>query len=217
MTKEDASKAEGIWDRMAAGYDELALKQFETAYRLSCGKVCEQLHGTEAVLDIGCGTGIISLGIAHCAGHVTGTDTSQEMIATARRKAEEKGITNAVFRKAEGTSQPFKSESFDAVLLFNVIHFLEEPARLVEEAKRLVKPRGVIICASDCLAEPAPLLVRLKVGLQRVLSRVGILPFFWSFSREDLHAVFEGAGLTIDACADLHDAPVNHCILASKF
>jgi ubiquinone/menaquinone biosynthesis C-methylase UbiE len=208
-------KKEGtIWNKLAAGYDARTLQTFKGAYELSIRKASNVLSPQDRVLEVGCGTGIMALGVAPYVKKVIATDISPAMIAVAQDKAERQGVTNVEFYTRDGYALPYELHAFDAVLLFNVLHFVKEPARILQEAHRLLKSSGYLISATDCYAEPVPVTTRLKLGLQRFLKLVGVIPFAWYYHKQDLHTLFEAHGFDIIETEDLHKDPVNYYILA---
>ncbi|MFL7791521.1 MAG: class I SAM-dependent methyltransferase [Anaerolineae bacterium] len=209
-------KARSLWDRQAPNYDKRSLKIYENAYNLSIQKTRAILSPDQKVLEIGCGTGIISLGIAPFVESVVATDISVQMIAMARSKAERASITNVEFRVCDGYTLLYDDQTFDAVLLFNVLHFVKEPIIMLRETHRLLKPSGYLVGATDCYAEPVPLPFRIGLGVQRLLSRMGIIPFIGYYEKEDLHRLFEQCAFAVAETDVLHPAPVNYYILARK-
>jgi ubiquinone/menaquinone biosynthesis C-methylase UbiE len=220
MTKvEEATrqkKERVIWDKQASGYDNRVLKMYKNAYDLSIQKVRSVVSPDQQVLDIGCGTGIISLGIAPYVERVIATDISPQMISVAKSKAERSSVSNVDFRVCDGYAVPYDDESFDVVLLFNTLHVVKEPAALLHEAYRLLKPAGCLVSATDCYAEPVPFPVRLMLSAQKLLKLVGLIPFMWYYRKEDLHQLFEQSSFVIADSDVLHPAPVNYYLLASK-
>jgi ubiquinone/menaquinone biosynthesis C-methylase UbiE len=209
-------KERAIWDKQAPGYDNRVLKMYKHAYDLSIQKVRSVLSPDQRVLEIGCGTGIISLGIAPYVEAVVATDISPQMISVAKSKAESSSVSNIEFRVCDGYAVPYDDESFDVVLLFNTLHVVKEPAALLHEAHRLLKPAGRLVSATDCYAEPVPFLVRLMLSAQKLLKLLGVISFMWYYKKEDLHQLFEQSSLVIVESDVLHPAPVNYYLLASK-
>jgi ubiquinone/menaquinone biosynthesis C-methylase UbiE len=209
-------KERSLWDKQAPGYDRRSLKIYERAYDLSIQKARATLSPEHQVLEIGCGTGIIALGIAPCVDSVVATDISPQMIAVAKSKAEGLAISNVDFRVCDGYSLPYESQAFDSVLLFNVLHCVKEPTALLREAHRLLKPSGLLVSATDCYAEPVPLPVRLMLGIQKLLNRLGVIPFLWQYEKKDLHQLFERCSFAVVETDVLHPAPVNYYLLAKK-
>jgi ubiquinone/menaquinone biosynthesis C-methylase UbiE len=209
-------KERAIWEKQASGYDNRVLKMYKNAYDLSIQKVRSVLSPDQQVLEIGCGTGIISLGIAPYVERVIATDISPQMISVAKSKAESSSVSNVDFRICDGYAVPYDDESFDVVLLFNTLHVVKDPAALLHEAYRLLKPAGHLVSATDCYAEPVPFPVRLGLSAQKLLRLVGIIPFMWYYRKEELHQLFEQSSFAIVDSDVLHPAPVNYYLLASK-
>ena len=209
-------KANAIWDKMAARYDDRTLRQYERAYDLSIQKTRAVLLPGQRVLEIGCGTGIIALGIAPSVKRVIATDISLQMVAVAREKAESLSITNVDFAVSDGHTLPWADQSFDVVLLFNTLHWVKEPTVLLQEAHRLLKPSGYLVSATDCYAEPAPLPTRLMLGVQKLLHLIVVIPFGWHFKKEDIHRLFEQGHFAVVDAGVLHQTPVNYYLLAKK-
>jgi ubiquinone/menaquinone biosynthesis C-methylase UbiE len=209
-------KERSFWGKQAPGYDKRNLRVYQNAYDLSIRKTRAVLSPDQEVLESGCGTGIISLGIAPFVKSVVATDISPQMIAVAKSKAENLSIANVEFRVCDGYSLPYDSQAFDVVLLFNVLHFVKEPAALLHEAHRLLRPSGYLVSATDCYAEPVPLLFRIGLGVQRFMNLIGIIPFMWYYKKEDIHRLFEQCSFASVETDVLHPIPVNYYLLARK-
>jgi ubiquinone/menaquinone biosynthesis C-methylase UbiE len=209
-------KERSLWDKQAPGYDQRNLRVYKNAYDLSIQKTRAVLSSDQKALEIGCGTGIISLGIAPFVESVVATDISTQMIAVAKSKAESTSITNVEFRVCDGYSLPYDDQAFDMVLLFNVLHFVKEPTALLHEAHRLLKPSGYLVSATDCYAEPVPLPFRIGLGVQKLLNLIGIIPFMWYYKKEDIHRLFEQCSFASVETDVLHPTPVNYYLLARK-
>jgi ubiquinone/menaquinone biosynthesis C-methylase UbiE len=209
-------KEKSVWEGQAAGYDGRVMKTYRNAYDLSIRKVRSILTPEKTVLEIGCGTGIIALGISPDAKHISAVDISPRMIAEAMRKAAEASLDNVEFRVCDGYATPFEDGSFDVVLLFNTLHVVKEPSGLLREARRLLKPSGLLAAAVDCYAEPVPFPVRLMLALQKILKRAGVIPFLWDYRKGDADRLLEENGFAVIETDILHPAPVNYYLLAEK-
>jgi ubiquinone/menaquinone biosynthesis C-methylase UbiE len=210
------NKERAMWDKQAPGYDRRNLRVYKNAYDLSIQKARAVLSPDQEVLEIGCGTGSISLGIAPDVKRVVATDISPQMIAVAQNKVRRLSIPNVEFRVCDGYSLPFDGQAFDVVLLFNVLHLVKEPTALLHEAHRLLKPFGYLITATDCYAEPVPLPFRIGLGVQRLLNLIGVIPFMWHFGKEDIHQLLERCSFDSIETDVLHPTPVNYYLLARK-
>jgi len=209
-------KERRVWRRLAASYDERTLATYRRAYELSIEKAVRVVTPDDDVLEIGCGTGIVTLGVAPHVRQLTCIDITPEMLAEAQAKVARRGLKNVVFRLGDGYHQPEADESFDVVLLFNLLHIVKEPESILREACRLLKPGGFVVSATDCFAEPVPLRARMLLGIQRMMKLAGVIPFVRYYHKLDLRKLFEDGGFEVREAEDLQAIPVNHYILARK-
>lgn len=138
----------------------------EPAIRRQTLKVAAIQPG-EKVLDVGCGTGTLSLAAwrrVQPAGEVTGVDASPEMIQLARRKAK-RNRADAQFHVALIEELPFPDGTFDAVLSSFMLHHLPDDVKEkgFQEIKRVLKPHGRFIAVD--LADRGRSLVARLTGL----------------------------------------------------
>jgi ubiquinone/menaquinone biosynthesis C-methylase UbiE len=98
------------------------------------------------VLDCGCGSGAIALGLAQVVdpGSVIGVDVAEVEIQRCRQKAQEAGITNVRFETGNLYALPFPDRSFDAAFAHNVLEHVAEPDRALHEMARVLKPAGSV-------------------------------------------------------------------------
>ncbi|MCC7450810.1 MAG: methyltransferase domain-containing protein [Anaerolineae bacterium] len=216
---DDASrqqKESSMWNAQASGYDARMKSLFADAYSGSVRKAQSVVRPDQHVLEIGCGTGLITLSIAPGVQHVTAIDISPQMIAIAQDKARSQHITNVDFRVADGYALPFDDQAFDTVLVFNILHIVKEPTAVLREAHRLLKPGGLLVSATDCYAEPVPFKAWLLVSLQRLMHIVGSIPFLHYYHKADLNRLLEQSGFQIVETDVLQAVPVNYYVLARK-
>ena len=103
------------------------------------------LRRGERVLDVACGTGLISFRIADAVGRggtVIGTDISGEMVAAARRLAAERHIGNASFERRDAEALDIDGGPFDAAVCGLGLMYVPNPANALREMGRLLKPGG---------------------------------------------------------------------------
>jgi ubiquinone/menaquinone biosynthesis C-methylase UbiE len=111
------------------------------------------------VLDIASGTGepaISAAQLAGTAGKVVGTDLTEEMLAYARSKASEAGVTNIEFHCVDGETLNFEADSFDAVTIRWGLMFMPEPASCLKLARDVMKQQGRISIACWSAPEKNP-------------------------------------------------------------
>lgn len=94
------------------------------------------------VLDLGCGTGVLTRLLARWpnVGAVTGVDPAPALLAKARAAAA--GLANASFREADGRSLPFEDAAFDLVTCDSMLSHVPGPERALEQAFRVLRPGG---------------------------------------------------------------------------
>ena len=118
-----------------------------TAYRDAYLELID-LPGAASVLDLGCGTGVVTRAIAArdgFAGTVTGVDQSPDFIAAARRLATEDGVgERAEFVIGDAHALDLPNASFDAVVAHTLISHVRDPLAVLAEAARAIRPGGAV-------------------------------------------------------------------------
>ena len=102
-----------------------------------------------SVLDIGCGTGSVSLLLAELAYEVTGVDLSEAMIACAKTKAEAAGYSVA-FRVMDAFNPGFSPQQFDVIVCRHLLWALPEPALALQRWSRMLVPGGRLVLIEGC-------------------------------------------------------------------
>ncbi len=164
MSSSDAEKQVEIqrqnWDRVAPAWEkwDKNLEQSLTfvSYRLiGDARICPG----QKVLDLGCGTGYPSILASHAvgsSGEVVGLDLSENMLAVARRKAQESGVKNISFHSIDVSSLPYEAASFDAVISRFCLMFLPDIHAALNEISRVLKNGGYFSAAVWSSAEKNP-------------------------------------------------------------
>jgi ubiquinone/menaquinone biosynthesis C-methylase UbiE len=148
------AETEGVLIRWAPYYDLVVnLLSFGQAGRLRKLTVeLSLLKPGESLLDVGCGTGSVSVAAKQCTGatgKVAGIDPAAEMIAVAQQKAHRKGL-QIDFRVGTIEALPFPDAAFDVVTASLMIHHLpsdELQAKGFAEIYRVLKPGGRLLIA----------------------------------------------------------------------
>jgi len=108
------------------------------------------LRSDAMVLDCGCGTGTITLGLAEAVpgGHVVGVDLDLSGLKGAHRAAVSLGHQNVSWIGADGRSLPFDGAIFDAILCHSMLETLGDPTPVIAELRRVTKRGGMVGAAS---------------------------------------------------------------------
>jgi ubiquinone/menaquinone biosynthesis C-methylase UbiE len=105
----------------------------------------------DVVLDAGTGTGRMLELLAPYIKRGIGIDASPDMLAIARDRLGQAGISNCQVRRGDVYRLPFADgtaeDGFDAVLFHQVLHFLDDPQGALREAVRVMAPGGRILIA----------------------------------------------------------------------
>jgi ubiquinone/menaquinone biosynthesis C-methylase UbiE len=148
-----------------------------------------------AALDIGCGTGFLSLELVSRGHEVTGIDFAPEMLALAKEKATAAGAV-VRFEEADAESLPFAAGSFDLVMTRHVLWTLPHPEAALEEWIRVLRPGGrLAVIDGHSLVKPGEeqaYSARRSAEYAPISDR---LPFLMGKPQEDIEALFRAKGL----------------------
>ncbi|MDE2836106.1 MAG: methyltransferase domain-containing protein [Chloroflexota bacterium] len=100
------------------------------------------------VLDVGCGPGTISVGLAEAVepGELHGVDMEESQVELARAVAASRRQENAVFHVGDVLALPFEDDFFDVAHCHNVLMHVPDTRAALTEVKRVLKPGGLIGC-----------------------------------------------------------------------
>ncbi|HWA81079.1 MAG TPA: metalloregulator ArsR/SmtB family transcription factor [Acetobacteraceae bacterium] len=137
---ERARIASESFSRQGADWDEMR------ALNLPVGAVAETLlasrpqSGLGRLVEIGTGTGSLLALLAPRISEGIGIDASPAMVALARTRLANAGLTHCTVRRADMYRLPIPEASFDLATLQMVLHYAEDPASVLAEAGRVLRP-----------------------------------------------------------------------------
>jgi ubiquinone/menaquinone biosynthesis C-methylase UbiE/Fe2+ or Zn2+ uptake regulation protein len=98
-----------------------------------------------SLLDLGTGTGRMLEMFGPMIERGLGLDLSLDMLLLARDRLERAGLRNCSVRQGDIYDLPLANDSFDVVILHQVLHFLDDGARAIREAARVLRPGGRLL------------------------------------------------------------------------
>jgi ubiquinone/menaquinone biosynthesis C-methylase UbiE/DNA-binding transcriptional ArsR family regulator len=98
-----------------------------------------------SLLDLGTGTGRMLELIAPRAVRAVGVDQSAAMLALARSRIDQAGLRNVQLRQGDVYAPPVERDGYDLIVIHQVLHFLDDPARALKEAARALAPSGRLV------------------------------------------------------------------------
>lgn len=207
MTSMKNGRGRAFWDRFADRYAARQIKDV-AAYEALITDAASRFTAGDTVLELGCGTGSIAIRLAPFVSRYIATDFSPEMIRISSAKP---APVNLAFEVADAATS-FSSGPFDAICAFNVLHLVDDPARLLAEIHAHLKPGGLLISKTWCFAEVSwPLR-----SLFRTLGFVGLFPPAHRLTVVALRDMMLSAGLEIVEQRVLGAYPQNPFIIARK-
>jgi 2-polyprenyl-3-methyl-5-hydroxy-6-metoxy-1,4-benzoquinol methylase len=189
--------AEKIFDLSANTYDKTEEKRFEPIHLKTLENTKKYLNDSDIVLDYGCATGTKALELAGHVQKIHGIDISSKMIEAAKRKAVERNIENVDFAQTTLFDERYKTESFDAILAFNILHLLEDHQHAMQRITELLKPGGLFITVTTCLAEKKSFLTNFQFFPFRLLGKTRLLPSIKRFKFSELEDLIGNGSLQI--------------------
>ena len=187
------------WDRAVSAYEEGWRDQLEPAHALMLDMVA--LQPDERVLDVACGTGLVSFHAAETVGRwgaVVGTDISGEMVEAARRNAAGRGLDNVRFERSDAEALPLADASFDVAVCGLGLMYVPDPVKALSEMRRVLGPGGRAAAAVWGARRNCGWAEIFPITDARVASEV--CPMFFQLGTQDMLArSFAAAGF-----ADVH-------------
>jgi ubiquinone/menaquinone biosynthesis C-methylase UbiE len=136
------------WDRASEHYDRFWSEQLAPAQTRLLELAA--IRTGERVLDVACGTGLVTLPAAAAVGpdgYVVGTDISDRMVEELRTRAREAGHDHVVLERMGAEEITLPGGSFDAVLCALGLMYTPRPLTALEEMRRVLRPGGRVVMA----------------------------------------------------------------------
>jgi ubiquinone/menaquinone biosynthesis C-methylase UbiE len=132
-------KASRSFDRAAEIYDQTR-PLFEASVEKGMGALLEAAGEGARILEVGTGTGRISIPLLERGANLVGCDLSRRMLSRQREK-----YPAARLVQSDAATLPFPANHFEAVLVVHVMHLIGPWKEALREFKRALKPGGVFL------------------------------------------------------------------------
>ena len=142
------------FDDVAAEYDDEETPEYNECVALVLEHA--DANSEETVLDLGCGTGAIALGLAEDAETVVGRDISEGMMDQAREKAAERGLENVEFGEGRFRDPNYDGEVDVVTSNFAMHHLADDEKREAIDVIADLGPRRIVLGDVMFFGEPNP-------------------------------------------------------------
>jgi len=139
-------EVQAYFNRVARGWDTLR----QDYYGVAVIERTVEAAGLTAqpaalVVDVGCGTGFLTAGLAPRARQVIGVDDSPGMLAVAQENLAALGVPNVELRAGQVTALPLPDAVADATVANMVLHHAPDPQQMMREMARVTRPGGRVV------------------------------------------------------------------------
>jgi ubiquinone/menaquinone biosynthesis C-methylase UbiE len=140
-----AAAAQAYFRRHAAEWDRI--RKLHVADEAVEEAIISALAGTQlrSLLDLGTGTGRMLELFGPSIERGLGLDMSLDMLSLARARLDRAGLKHCSVRQGDIYDLALPKDSFDAVIIHQVLHFLDDGGRAIHEAARVLRPGGRLL------------------------------------------------------------------------
>ena len=209
------------WDRRAAHFDEdFGHSIGSPAERVAWDRILDLVIPKGApldALDVGSGTGFLTLELAARGHRATGIDFAPAMVARAREKAATQGLA-ARFEQGDAENLPYPNGSFDLVISRHVLWTLPHPEAALDEWLRVLRPGGRLAVIdgaqyNDATAPPQRENARTSPEYAAIGDQ---LPFYGGRPRAEIETLLRARGLSDVSSDPLEDLIAAHVTRLSE-
>lgn len=206
MKRQNSPDNQSFWNHWAGRYDSF-MRSSEPLYDRVAQRMKKRLNRDMVVLELACGTGMISQRIVGSVRSLEATDFSADMIARAKAR---NASSRLHFSVADATDLPYADQSFDAVVIANALHVMPEPQRALAEIWRVLKSDGLLLAPTFVHSEGRGFRLRVKL-----MEWAGFHTYF-RWSTKAFSAFVEDAGFAVEACELMNGGVTPLCYLEAR-
>lgn len=143
-----AKDVQAFFERVAMDWDTMRLAYYDERVIETMAEVARIGEGSE-ITDVGTGTGFVAAGLASRVKRAIGIDNASGMLRVARENLDALSVSNAELLVGDLVRLPLEDNSVDAAFANMVLHHAVEPAAMLEEMARIVRPGGMVVIADE--------------------------------------------------------------------
>lgn len=192
------------WGRWS-GRDGRYMRESDPLYEELAARIKARLDRRMNVLELACGTGLLSQRIAGSVRNLEATDDASEQIEAAKRKPHSVRLHYSV---QDAAHLPYGPETFDAVVAVNALHIMPEPEQVLREAHRVLKRGGLLIASTFVSGEGS--------GLRPRSRRMGGFKACYHWDAQGFEHLVSQCGFTAGACVMLDSGAAPLCYLEAR-
>ena len=198
-----AEWAVAYFRRNAAQWDSIRSLHVDDAEVEQALKSQLEQNEIHSLLDIGTGTARILEILGTSVDSAVGIDLSHEMLAVARANLDRANLHNCQVRHGDMYHLPLAERAYDAVTIHLVLHYAEDPAQVIAEAARMLRPGGRLVVVDFATHNEEDL--RTEHGHQRL-----------GFDDSELAGWFAAAELESERPVHLPGTPLTVCLWSAS-
>ncbi len=162
----------GWWGK-SSRFDAESINKKKSVKKYFEGVIGSHLSSNYKVLDLGCGSGGFTLASAGFCKEIIGVDISEKFVEEGQETIKRLNVGNASIMLIKNNKLPFEDSSFDAVIMVDVLHHLDDIHQVIEETLRTLKTGGKIIIFEPNKYNPLLYLMCMFDKNERGLLRLG--------------------------------------------
>jgi ubiquinone/menaquinone biosynthesis C-methylase UbiE len=186
----DRERDRDYWERHALDYDA-SLRVLSRPLPRMLELTVQAVRGSDSVLEVAAGTGLVTTAIAANVGRLTATDYTPAMVRVLRERAGQLGLANVTCEQADIYGLRYEPESFDAVVAANVLHLVPDLPGALAALRRMVRPSGKLVLPTFCHDQTL-----LSAVVSRALALTGF-PGHRRFTGSSLRGELEKHGIRV--------------------
>lgn len=197
-----------FWGAVSQKYDDIIDGTMGKNLRSSALEKLGQESGLGRAVEMGCGTGYFTKALADASDSVVATDFCEEMLARASERLRD--VSNVTLQTEDCLKTSFPDDTFDTVFMALVLNYVPDPATVVREARRILKPGGRVIIVNpdnSFISEARKTLSLYKIMAGYGEAQARYPQAFRNLSSDELGMLLESTSFKIEAFELIRDDP----------